>query len=510
MKKENSMISASAWTLLILAVGRQHVLGSEGNGGGSVQNDQQAPTDQPKETPDGTLPLFLTPYIELCDYETAKNLSKVDFFQYIANVSAYSGLITVNKTYNSSLFFLFLIAEGNSSDAPILLWTQGGPGLSSLFGQFLENGPIAFDGKPNISIRSNTLQKNMSVLYLDVPVGTGFSFTQNQAGYSTSLEDITKDVLEFLRQFFQLFYEYQNRDFYLAGESYGARYSVAVANELLSTNSQLPLNLKGIVGGNGFLGPVLETADSSQFLYQVSMLDEKGRDEFALRFQIMRNMSKTENASYVPLILLSTIFADPTGARRSVFQNLTYYSDHASPLYTQRPLHMLMCFGFLNQSVDFRRQIHVGDNATFKYGDEVLIKTFAADWLRDIRNMTQRVLNETSVLLYTGQIDALFPSVLQRNYYATLEWAKAGEYRNTSRSLWRPTTWKDPMGYAGYIKKVSGFSEAVLLGMSHYGAAEKPDEVYYLIMEFIESSRQKAEHLSTPNSRDESSSIAAK
>lgn len=208
-----------------------------------ADSEAPAPTSLPDERPEDAL--FLTPYIEACNYEIAKNKSKVEIFEQQANVSAYSGLITVNKTYNSSLFFLFLVAEGNSSGAPILLWTQGGPGLSALFGQFLENGPIAFDGSPNISLRSNTLQKNMSIIYLDVPVGTGFSFTQNPDGYSTSLEDINKDVMEFLNQFFQLFYEYKDRDFYLAGESYGARYSVAIANQLLTDKKKIyPFDLR--------------------------------------------------------------------------------------------------------------------------------------------------------------------------------------------------------------------------------------------------------------------------
>ncbi|XP_037498325.1 vitellogenic carboxypeptidase-like [Rhipicephalus sanguineus] len=212
-------------TLLVLKAGTQYVHGSEEvqEENGNNEADLNGALDPRLEA---TLPLYLTPYINACEYETARNKSKVGLFQDMAGVSAYSGLITVNGTFNSNLFFLFVVAEGNLSEAPILLWMQGGPGLSSLFGQFLENGPIAFDAKPNISVRSNTLQKNMSVIYLDVPVGTGFSFTENPQGYSRNLEDIVEHVMEFLDQFFKLFYEFKNRDFYLAGESYGGLYNL--------------------------------------------------------------------------------------------------------------------------------------------------------------------------------------------------------------------------------------------------------------------------------------------
>lgn len=488
------MISVYLWRILVLAAILQCAHGAEASGDGHGEES----SSKPAEASEATTPLFLTPYIDECDYETAKNKSKVDLFQLMANVSAYSGLITVNKTYNSSLFFLFLVAEGNSSDAPILLWTQGGPGLSSLFGQFLENGPIAFDQNLNLSIRSNTLQKNMSVIYLDLPVGTGFSFTEDPAGYSRTLEDITEHVMEFLRQFFELFYEFKNRNFYLAGESYGARYSMAIAYQLLMDQRGLPLRLRGTIGGNGFLGPVLQTANSSEFLYQTSMLDDKGRAAFAYAFLAMQ-MKMTENISQVPYLLLGTIFADPTGARPTLFQNLTSYSDHASPLYTQRPLYMLACFNYLNTSVELRKQLHVGDSAIFRYGDLTLIFSFASDWVRDISNLTQYVLDKSRVLLYTGQLDALFPSVNQRAYFATLNWTYATQYRNASRSLWKPPTWSPFMGYAGYMKKVTNFTEVVVLGMSHYGAAEKPDEVYYLITSFIEEDKV----VSPPNSPQE-------
>ncbi|XP_070396795.1 probable serine carboxypeptidase CPVL isoform X2 [Dermacentor albipictus] len=374
---------------------------------------------------------------------------------------------------------------GNTSDAPILLWTQGGPGQSSLFGQFLQNGPIAFDANPNISVRTNTLQKNMSVIYLDVPVGAGFSFADSLDGYSTSLEDITRDVMEFLRQFLELFSELKNRDFYLAGESYAARYSVAIAHQLLTDTKNLPLQLKGIIGGNGFLGPILDTVNSSEFRYQTSMLDDNGRMQFDMRFQYMKNLSMTENATQVPAILFSTIFADPTQQRPSCFQNLTLYNDHASPLYTERPYYMLACFFFLNSSLELRRQIHVGDNAIFRFSELTLLTKLAPDVLRDISNLTQRVLNETRVLFYTGQLDALFPSVNQRAYFSTLQWAHTDQYRQAPRKPWSPAGRSPYMGFAGYMKQAANFTDVVLLGMSHYGAAEKPDEAYYLTTEFV-------------------------
>lgn len=428
-------------------------------------------------------PLFLTPYIEQCKYDEAKMKSKVALFETVAQVTAHSGFITVNRTYNSNIFFLFVVAEGNKTDAPVLLWTQGGPGLSALFGQFLQNGPISYDPLRNFTPRINTLQKNMNIIYLDLPVGAGFSFTNDPRGYSDSLEHINQHVMDFLMQFFTLFSEFTG-DLYLAGESYGARYSVSIAHKMLTTTTNISQRLKGVIGGNGFLGPILYTADSSEFLYQVSMLNDQGRISFAKQFEKMRKLyTSIKNATDVIILLgelFSTIF---TNSPPTLFQNLTSYNDHASPLYTERPQFMIACYLMLNNTPAIKVGLHAGVNTSFQYSNLLLQKMLASDWLVDITPMITNVLNQTRVLFYTGQLDALFPSVNQRKYFSSLNWTGAVEYRAAKRVPWVP--YIGYYGAAGFMKKAVNFVEAVILGMSHFGAADKPDEAYYLITEFI-------------------------
>lgn len=466
----------------------QYVHRSQSN---EIETASQEPAS-PNDISTGTEPLFLTPYIDNCSYYEAREKSKIQYSQKFG-VTAYSGYITVNKTAKSNLFFLLTEVEGNSSSAPLLLWTQGGPGLSALFGLFLENGPLDFiglypNGTPEIYPRINTLQKNMSVLYLDLPVGAGFSFTEDKDnGYPTKLEDIVVHVKEFLAQFMKVFSEYENRDFYLAGESYGARYSVAVGYYWYLMNlTESKLNLKGIIGGNGFLGPVFDVADSSDFLYEMSMLDLEGRTTFKTQFQTIKSLAVSQNATlqmFALKMLFDTIFTNDKSP--TLFQNLTLYGDHASPMYTQRPVRMLYCFVFLNDSAT-KVVIHAGANTTFQINNEIMLRSFASDWLRDISSFNEHVLNQSRVLFYTGQMDALFPSVNQRDYYRRLNWTSADVYRNATRYAWKPHNYY--YGFAGYVVTVRDFTEAVILGMSHYGAAEKPDEAYYLITEFIANS----------------------
>ena len=52
----------------------------------------------------------------------------------------YGGYIKLSKTKNT--YSIFIEAEINPKKAPIIFWTNGGPGCSSLMGLFEEFGPF--------------------------------------------------------------------------------------------------------------------------------------------------------------------------------------------------------------------------------------------------------------------------------------------------------------------------------------------------------------------------------
>ncbi|XP_064488395.1 uncharacterized protein LOC135400493 [Ornithodoros turicata] len=98
----------------------------------------------------------------------------------------------------------------------------------------MENGPVGINKEGELYKRNNSLYEDYDILYLDQPVGAGFSFPDNVTAYPTSLEDIASDMEKFLCLFFKIFKGYYNRDLYIAGESYG----VTGRNGLTLSNSK--------------------------------------------------------------------------------------------------------------------------------------------------------------------------------------------------------------------------------------------------------------------------------
>ncbi|GFX54269.1 probable serine carboxypeptidase CPVL [Trichonephila clavipes] len=173
---------------------------------------------KPRE--DDNKPLILTPYIQSGQIQKAKELSKVGRLPNAPNVTSYSGFFTVQKMHNNNLFFWFFPAMNGDPKAPIILWLQGGPGTTGLFGLFLEHGPFIIDSNSNAKMRPYSWTKSFHMIYVDSPVGTGFSFTTSKIGYCRNEDDVSTDLYNFLLQFFTMFPEYRDNDFYIAGESY--------------------------------------------------------------------------------------------------------------------------------------------------------------------------------------------------------------------------------------------------------------------------------------------------
>ena len=154
-------------------------------------------------------------------------------------------------------------SESEPSVDPLVLWVQGGPGCSSLLGYFTEVGPFTLQqnkssGPINLVQNEYAWNKIANVLYWESPIGVGYSYTTKKDDYSTNDTRTAEDSLMFLQNFFKLYPEYRNRNFYIAGESYAGIYIPMLAYAVMKYNEHAALAdripLKGLMVGNGCTG----------------------------------------------------------------------------------------------------------------------------------------------------------------------------------------------------------------------------------------------------------------
>ena len=120
------------------------------------------------------------------------------------------------------------------------MWLNGGPGSTSLLGLFFENGPYYLSSDNNIENRTDgNWNQQYNVLYLDQPVGTGYSIAGSESAYANSEDDVATDMYYFLQEWFKAYPQYKDAPFFITGESYAGHYIPALATTILMENDAL-------------------------------------------------------------------------------------------------------------------------------------------------------------------------------------------------------------------------------------------------------------------------------
>ncbi|KAJ6788445.1 hypothetical protein PWT90_06555 [Aphanocladium album] len=172
----------------------------------------------------------------------------------VDTVKQLSGYIDDN-TNDKHLFFWFFESRNDPAKDPVVLWLNGGPGCSSMAGLFTELGPATIPNRDLKPVRNDyAWNNNASVIFLDQPVNTGFSYSSKNVGTSVAS---AKDIYSLLTFFFKQYPQYAQQDFHISGESYAGHYIPVTANEILS-HANRNINLKSILVGNGMTEPLTQ------------------------------------------------------------------------------------------------------------------------------------------------------------------------------------------------------------------------------------------------------------
>lgn len=89
----------------------------------------------------------------------------------------YSGYLNVEPG-KRELHYLLVESEDKWNKDPLVIWFNGGPGCSSLYGLFYENGPcVAVDEDDILRENEFSWTARLNMLYLEMPAGVGYSYS---------------------------------------------------------------------------------------------------------------------------------------------------------------------------------------------------------------------------------------------------------------------------------------------------------------------------------------------
>jgi len=190
--------------------------------------------------------------------------------------SWYSGYLTYefqDRTIHTHYVYVEAEVTEDEEEKPLIYWSNGGPGASSLFGLMTELGPLLFSdaskltddfratGIPSPLYNSNSWSRLGSILIIDQPAPIGFSYCNDDVhgqkdcdGMGWTDELTSANAYAALQAFYKEFPCFsKGRDLFLTGESYGGIYIPTLARRVLEGGDP-DMVLKGFAVGDGCLG----------------------------------------------------------------------------------------------------------------------------------------------------------------------------------------------------------------------------------------------------------------
>ncbi|KAJ6549817.1 Alpha/Beta hydrolase protein [Mycena capillaripes] len=223
-------------------------------GGVGAKKSTAVPTSTPHPTSTSTSIPISTPTTTPGALRVVENSGICETTPGVYQASGYGDL-----TATESIFFWYFAARNNAATAPLTLWFNGGPGSSSMIGLLQEHGPCRIsNNSESATLNPFSWNTNSNILYIDQPVGVGFSHGTETVGTS---QEAAADVWTFLQIFLKdpRFSNLASQDIAIWTESYGGHYGPAFAAYFLSQNaaiaartiSGITLNLKTLGIGDG-------------------------------------------------------------------------------------------------------------------------------------------------------------------------------------------------------------------------------------------------------------------
>uniref|UniRef100_A0A0E0KIL0 Uncharacterized protein n=1 Tax=Oryza punctata TaxID=4537 RepID=A0A0E0KIL0_ORYPU len=158
-----------------------------------------------------------------------------------------TGYVGVDEETGTELFYYFVESERSPSTDPVILWLTGGPGCSAFSGVVYEVGPMKYvlepynGSLPRLVYNQYSWTQMASILFLDTPVGSGFSYAHDPKGYNVGDRSSSLQVVTFLKKWFNDHPRYLSNHFYVGGSSYAGK-GYIVGNPL--TGSKIDGNFK--------------------------------------------------------------------------------------------------------------------------------------------------------------------------------------------------------------------------------------------------------------------------
>ncbi|CAL0329048.1 unnamed protein product [Lupinus luteus] len=380
--------------------------------------------------------------------------------------------------------------ENPSKPWPIILWLQGGPGASGVgIGNFQEIGPLDTFLKP----RNSTWLKKADLLFVDNPVGTGYSYVDDDDLYVKTDEDAATDLTTLLINIFNKDKTLQKSPLFILAESYGGKYAVTLGLSVFKAIKEKRLNLilGGVALGNSWISPEDSVFSWGPLLKDLSRIDENGlqaSDSVAQKIKqqiqdgkfvdatgswsLLENIisMRSNNVDFYNLLRDSGSGSIASSTMEpELFREISEkrYSNYLS----SSPGGKVDLSELLNGPIKKKLKI-IPENVTWGGQSNKVFSVLQGDFMKPrINEVDELLANGVNVTVYSGQVDLICATKGTEAWIRKLKWEGLKTFLGKSRTALYCE--KEP-GTKGFYRSHKNLNFYWILGAGHFVPTDQP------------------------------------
>eukprot|EP01116_Phalansterium_solitarium_P000712 TRINITY_DN1055_c0_g1_i2.p1 TRINITY_DN1055_c0_g1~~TRINITY_DN1055_c0_g1_i2.p1 ORF type:complete len:416 (-),score=177.20 TRINITY_DN1055_c0_g1_i2:171-1418(-) len=374
------------------------------------------------------------------------------------------GYFNVNPTYGVHLWYWGFGSRNNITTDPVVIWLTGGPGCSSELALFFENGPYQVTPDLNLTTNPYSWNNNATVIYVDQPGGTGFSYVDNPAGYVHNETQVGDEMYNFLQQFFTLRPDLSKQPFFITGESYGGHYVTAISRRVqlgIQNHEGLPINFQGLSIGNGWVDPINQYASYGPYAYAHKLINRVTLEETNVAYRECKKL--ISNGDY------SSAFVVCSGIVSKILSaagNINPYDITKQCTYPPMCYDLEYITDFLNLPSTRKR---LGVTTTWQPCSQSVYTPLEEDFVHSFRSDLPYLLADYRVFIYEGVNDIMCNFYGSSNYLASMQWSGQQAFNTASNR-----TWAINGKTVGSVRSASGLTYINVLDAGHMVPHDQP------------------------------------
>lgn len=404
------------------------------------------------------------------------------------------GFVEVRRGAHMFWWLYYTTAEvGNFTDRPLVIWLQGGPGASSMYGNFEELGPLTLEGDP----RNHTWVKNYNVLFIDNPVGTGFSYVENFTLLTTDNAQIAEDLVTLTKEFYKLNPEFKNTPLHIYAESYGGKMAPEYAYMLHKAikNGELDIQLESVGIVAPWVSPIDSTLSWGDFLLSMGFVDTKGYREIkaaAIEAEHLLNQGKFTEATSQWGQTQGAIMRNTAGID---FYNVLFKQDFSPTqirsVLSAKDIERTIFDRAIRLATEDRDQmledlmrgpvatkLNLTSESIFNSQADRVFSAMRGDFMKPAIHVVELLLNNTSldVIVITGQLDLIVATPGNVVWVEKVQWEGRNDYLASPRDGFGPHGVLE-----GYQKSFGKLHMYWALRAGHMVPADNPVVMDYIL-----------------------------